>query len=222
MSKDDDLRQAVVAELGWEPSVVAAHIGVTANAGVVTLTGRVDTLAQKIAAEAAARRVKGVMGVAEEIEIRLPSGAARSDEALAAAVLGRIAWDVSVPEGAVQVQVEDGWITLTGQLDWHYQRQAVEHDVHGMAGVIGISNETTIKPASDADDLKKGDIKAGIMHALNRSWLDDPDGLTVTMDGGTVRLTGRVKSPHDRDLAAGVAWAALGTTAVENDISVVW
>ncbi len=216
MSQDDKLRQAVVAELGWEPSVVAAHIGVTANAGVVTLTGRVDTLAQKIAAETAARRVKGVMAVAEEIEIRLPSGAARSDEELAMAAVERIAWDVSLPVGAVQVQVDDGWITLTGQLNWHYQRQAVERDVHGMVGVIGVSNETTIKPTGEA-----GDIKTGIMHALNRSWLDDPDGLTVSIDGGKVRLTGSVKSPRDRDLAAGIAWAALGTTAVENDIRIV-
>ena len=216
MSQDDKLRQAVVAELGWEPSVVAAHIGVTANAGVVTLTGRVDILAQKSAAETAARRVKGVMAVAEEIEIRLWSGAARSDEELAMAAVERIAWDVSLPVGAVQVQVDDGWITLTGQLDWHYQRQAVERDVHGMVGVIGVSNETTIKPTGEA-----GDSKAGIMHALNRSCLDDPDGLTVSIDGGKVRLTGSVKSPRDRDLAAGIAWAALGTTAVENDIRIV-
>lgn len=216
MSQDDKLREAVVAELGWEPSVVAAHIGVTANAGVVTLTGRVDTLAQKIAAETAARRVKGVMAVAEEIEIRLSSGAARSDEELAMAAVNRIAWDVTLPVGAVQVQVDDGWITLTGQLDWQYQRQAVERDVHGMVGVIGVSNETTIRPTGEA-----GDIKAGIMHALNRSWLDDPDGLTVSIDGGKVRLTGSVKSPRDRDLAAGIAWAALGTTAVENDIRIV-
>ena len=216
MSQDDKLRQAVTAELGWEPSVIAAHIGVTANAGIVTLTGRVDTLAQKIAAETAARRVKGVMAVAEEIEIRLSSGAARSDEELAAAAVDRIAWDASLPVGAVQVQVDDGWITLTGQLDWHYQRQAVERDVHGMVGVIGVSNETTIKPTGEA-----GDIKAGIMHALNRSWLDDPDGLTVSMDGGKVTLTGSVKSPRDRELAAGIAWAALGTTSVENDIRIV-
>lgn len=216
MSQDDKLRQAVIAELGWEPSVIAAHIGVTANSGVVTLTGRVDTLAQKIAAETAARRVKGVMAVAEEIEIRLSSGAARSDEELAAAAVDRIAWDASLPVGAVQVQVDDGWITLTGQLDWHYQRQAVERDVHGMVGVIGVSNETTIKPTGEA-----GDIKAGIMHALNRSWLDDPDGLTVSMDGGKVTLTGSVKSPRDRELAAGIAWAALGTTSVENDIRIV-
>ena len=216
MSQDDKLREAVVAELGWEPSVVAAHIGVTANAGVVTLTGRVDTLAQKIAAETAARRVKGVMAVAEEIEIRLSSGAARSDEELAMAAVNRIAWDVTLPVGAVQVQVDDGWITLTGQLDWQYQRQAVERDVHGMVGVIGVSNETTIRPTGEA-----GDIKAGIMHALNRSWLDDPDGLTVSIDGGKVRLTGSVKSPRDRDLAAGIAWAALGTTAVENDIRII-
>ena len=151
MSQDDKLRQAVIAELGWEPSVVAAHIGVAANAGVVTLTGWVDTLAQKIAAETAAQRVKGVMGVAEEIEIRLPSGAARSDEELAMAAVGRIAWDASVPVGAVQVQVDDGWITLTGQVDWHYQRQAVEQDVRSMVGVIGVSNETTVnQPAAPA------------------------------------------------------------------------
>ncbi len=121
---DDQLQQAVLAELSWEPSVTAAHIGVTAKDGVVTLTGHVESFAQKHAAEAAARRVRGVDAVAEEIEVRLPVDTRRSDEDIAAAAIDRLAWDVSIPRDAVQVTVEQGWLTLSGEVDRHYQQQA--------------------------------------------------------------------------------------------------
>ncbi len=117
MSHDTQLQQAVLAELSWEPSVTAAHIGVAANAGVVTLTGHVGSLAEKHAAEAAARRVKGVKAVAEEIEVRLPFETKRTDEDIALAAIERLAWDVSVPRDAVSVKVENGRINLSGQVD---------------------------------------------------------------------------------------------------------
>lgn len=118
MSQDSLLQLAVLAELGWDPSVTASHIGVTANAGVVTLTGHVETYAEKLAAENAARRVKGVKAVAEELEVELPFERIRGDDDIAAAVLDRLAWDVSIPPDAVSVKVEQGWIVLTGDVNW--------------------------------------------------------------------------------------------------------
>ncbi|MDR3517909.1 MAG: BON domain-containing protein [Azospirillaceae bacterium] len=216
MSQDSQLQQAVLAEFDWEPSVSAGHIGVTANAGVVTLSGHVDSYAKKHAAEAAARRVKGVKAVAEEIEVRLAFDAERSDEEIASAAIERLAWNVSVPKDSVQVRVEKGWVTLTGQVDWWYQKEAAEIDVRPLHGVLGVSNQTTIKPRVDTADLSDD-----IMHALHRSWFFDPNTVHVRADRGKVILTGTVQSPHERQIAGQTAWAAPGATEVENDIIVV-
>src|SRR5271154_319966 len=126
MSKDNQLQQAVIAELGWEPSVEAAHIGVSAHDGVVTLNGHVDNFSQKLAAEKAAARVKGVKAVAEEIVVKLPFDIERDDEDIAAAAIERLAWDSSIPRDAIKVRVEKGWVTLSGDVDWYYQRQAAD------------------------------------------------------------------------------------------------
>ncbi len=215
MLNDSDLQQAVLAELSWEPSVIAAHLGVTAKNGVVTLTGHVESFAQKHAAETAARRVRGVDALAEEIEVRLPVDTKRSDEDIAAAAIDRLAWDVSVPPGAIQVTVEQGWLTLTGAVDRHYQQQAAEQDVRRLFGVVGVSNRIAIKAAIDAST-----ISDDIMHALHRSWLFDENNVKVSAVGGRVHLTGSVDSWLDRQTAASTAWAAPGTTSVENDIRV--
>ncbi len=216
MPFDRQLQQAVLAELEWEPSVVAGHIGVTANAGVVTLTGHVESYAEKYAAETATRRVRGVKAVAEEIKVELPFERVRGDGDIGAAVLERLAWDTSVPPDAVMVKVEKGWITLTGQVPWHYQKQAAEQAVARLHGVIGISNQLLVKPAVDV-----GDISDKIRHALRRSWLLDDETVTVRADGGRVHLTGTVHSPHDREVAWATAWAAPGATSVENDIAIL-
>jgi osmotically-inducible protein OsmY len=216
MFNDSQLQQAVLAELKWEPSVTAAHIGVTAKGGVVALTGQVESYVEKHAAETAAGRVKGVKAVAEEIEVRLPLEKKRGDEEIAAAALGRLSWDVSVPRDAVKIKVEKGWITLTGEVDWHYQTQAAEQDVRGLLGVLGVSNQTTIKPRVDVSTLSDD-----ITHALHRSVFFDPKEVTVSAQGGKVTLTGTVHSWHDRQVAASTAWAAPGATAVENHISIM-
>jgi osmotically-inducible protein OsmY len=215
MSEDNQLQKAVLAELNWEPAVTAAHIGVAASDGVVTLTGHVGSFAEKQAAEAAARRVKGVKAVAEEIDVRLPFDMDRSDEAIAAAAIDHLAWDVSVPRDSVTVTVESGWITLTGAVDRQYQREAAEQNVRRLMGVVGVSNQITIKPKVDAQFI--GD---DIMHALHRSWFFDPKTIAVTAEGGKVKLRGTVTSPHERQVAAATAWAAPGVTAVENDITI--
>ena len=216
MSQDSKLQQAVLAELEWEPSVNPAHIGVTANAGVVTLTGHVEDYTQKHAAEAAAGRVKGVKAVAEELEVKLPFDVKRGDEAIAAAAVDRLGWDVSVPRDAVKVRVEHGWVTLSGEVDWWFQGQAAEQAVKHLMGVVGVSNATTIKPRVDTATLSDD-----ITHALHRSWFFDPKTVQVTAERGQVRLTGTVHSQHDRQLAAETAWAAQGATGVQNLITVV-
>jgi osmotically-inducible protein OsmY len=214
MSFDSDLQKSVQEELSWEPNVTAAHIGVTAKDGVIALTGHVDNYTQKFAAERAAERVKGVKAVAEELEVRLAIDDRRSDEEIAAAALNRLAWDVSVPRNAVMVKVEKGWVTLSGEVEWHFQKLAAEQDVRALHGVVGVSNQTRIKARVDA-----GHIRDDIMHALNRSWFFDP-AISVTAEGGKVRLSGTVRSPHERQVAGATAWGAPGATAVENDILV--
>jgi osmotically-inducible protein OsmY len=189
---------------------------VTAKGGVVTLSGHVDSYAKKQAAETAARRVKGVKAVAEEIEVRLAFDTKRGDDEIAAAAIERLSWNVSVPKDSIQVKVEDGWVTLTGQVDWWYQKEEAEHDIRPLRGVIGVSNQTTIKPVVDTVTL--GD---DITHALHRSWFFDPTRIHVRADGGKVVLSGSVHSFNERQVAAQTAWSAPGATSVENDIAVI-
>jgi osmotically-inducible protein OsmY len=216
MTVDSLLQQAVLAELNWEPSVASAHIGVTANAGVITLTGHVDSYSQKHAAETAALRVRNVRAVAEELEVRLPVNITRGDDEIAAAAIERLAWDSAIPKDTIKVTVAAGWLTLTGEAEWNFQRSAAEDDVRRLFGVVAVSNDITIKPNAAASN-----ISDNIMHALHRSWFFDPSTIDVRDEDGTVRLTGTVHSQHDRRIAAETAWAAAGTIAVENDIVVV-
>ena len=192
----------------------AALIGVAAKGGVVTLMGHVESYSEKSAAEKAARRVNDVKAVAEEIEVRLPFNVKHGDEEIATAAVSRLKWDATVPGGAVKAKVEKGWVTLTGEVDWHYQQEAAMSDVRGLWGVTGVSNEITIKAKPNTSA-----IRDSIMVALDRSWFD-PATINVTAQGGKVKLTGKVNSWYERDEAGSTAWAAPGTTSVENDIFV--
>ena len=216
MSNDSQLQQAVLAELKYAPSVTAAHIGVAAHAGVITLTGHVKTYPEKRAAEEAATRVKGVKAVAEELEVRLPVETKRTDEAIATAAIERLSWDVSIPKDAVMVKVEKGWVTLSGQVDYYYQKNAPAQDIRPLIGVIGVSNQITIKP-----QVSTSDISDNIMHALHRSWFFDPKTIQVSAIGGRVKLTGTASSAYDKEVAASTAWMAPGVTNVENDLAVL-
>ncbi len=215
-SHDSALQQAVLAELAWEPSIVAAHIGVAARDGVVTLSGHVDSFVQKHAAEDAARRVNGVRGVAEELDVRLAFDMCRGDDDIAAAAMNRLAWDAALPRNAIRAKVEQGWVVLTGQVPWNFQKQAAAAAVRQLAGVVGISNDIAISPGVNA-----GNISDDITHALHRSWFFDPQTVMVSAEGGQVRLSGTVTSWHDRKVAAETAWAAPGATDVQNDIVVI-
>ena len=214
MSDDKNLQQAVLDQLNWEPSVNAADIGVTAKSGVVTLMGHVESYPEKAAAERAARRVKCVKAVAEQLEVRLPFSFKRGDEEIAAAAISRLKGNWSVPTDAIKVKVEMGWVTLTGEVEWHYQQEAAADDIRNLRGVTGISNEVSIKPRANARD-----IKDSIMMALHRSWFD-PKTINVGVDGGKVNLTGTVRNWNEREVAASTAWAAPGATTVSNHITI--
>jgi osmotically-inducible protein OsmY len=215
MLSNTQLQQNVLAELGWEPSLDAGHIGVSVHDGVVTLNGHVNSFWQKFAAEKAAGRVKGVTAVAEELEVRLPFDVKRGDEEIAAAAVNRFSWNSSIPRDAVKVKVQKGAVTLTGSVPWHYQKDAADYDVRGLHGVVSVYNDIKIVPNVDAKVV--GDA---IEKALHRSWFYDPDTVKVKVKGGAITLTGDVSTWNARDLAAAAAWSAPGATAVENDIRV--
>lgn len=207
---DVALKDSVLAELAWEPSVTAAHIGVAARDGVITLSGHVQRFAEKQAAQSAALRVKGVKGVAEEIEVKLPFDVKRRDDDIARAAIERLAWDSTLPKDAVKVTVQDGWVTLTGEVGWRFEHDAAAQDVRHLWGVVGLSNQITLKSRVNTYNLSD-DISA----ALHRSWFA-PNDIKVAADGGTVTLTGHVKSWSERELAGSTAWAAPGAADVEN------
>lgn len=211
---DSALQQAVLAELSWEASVGATHVGVRANSGIVTLTGHVESFVQKHSAELAARRVKNVAAVVVEIEVRLPFDSTRNDEDIAAAVVNRLDWDASVPRDSVRASIDKGWITLNGEVEWHFQREAASEDVRRLLGVTGVSNQITIRSRADVSQIREQ-----LVHALQRSW-SDPARVVVSAEGGAVRLTGTARTPRDRELIATTAWSAPGVTSVENDLTI--
>ena len=214
INDDSTLQQAILAELSWEPSVSAAHIGVMVDAGIVTLTGHVESFAQKHAAEAATHRVRGVEAVAVEIDIHLPFDSERTDHDIAAAVVNRLDWDASVPRNAISVTVEKGWVSLSGEVDWHFQKNAAAQDVGRLRGVVGMSDHITIKPGVDV-----AHVREELVRALKRSW-SDPQRINVSASGGVIRLTGTARTPFDRERAELTAWSAPGAISVENDIEI--
>lgn len=187
----------------------------TAENGTVTLTGHVHSYSQKHAAEMATGRVKGVKAVAEEIEVRLPYEIKRDEADIATAAVNRLAWDTGTPRDAVKVKVERGRITLSGQVEWHFQKEAAEREVRNLMGVLGVSNQITIKPHVDTANLQDD-----IQLALQRSIFFQPENVHVSAQGGRVKLTGTVNSWLDRRTAGSTAWAAPGATVVENDLIV--
>ena len=212
---DQSLKQSVLDELNWEPSVKAAHIGVTARNGVVTLTGHVESYAEKWAAERSAERVTGVKAVAEELEVRYPPTLGHGDELLARRAIELLSWDVFVPKDKVKVKIEKGWVTLTGTVDYYFQKHNAESGIRKLHGVMGVSNEITIKPSVETSNVR-GNIKS----ALSRYAQLEADRISVAADGGHVTLTGHVDSFHERNLAATTAWSAPGVTHVENLLTV--
>jgi osmotically-inducible protein OsmY len=213
---DLSLRDNVLSELEFEPSVNAAHIGVAVDNGVVTLSGHVGSYAEKLMAERVVQRVKGVRAIAQEIEVRLPSDRKTSDDEIAQRALKIIEWDTTIPNGKVQLKVQEGWVTLAGEVQWYFQSSAAEAAVRKLSGVTGITNNITIKPAAHA-----GDIKHRIENALKRNAELEANQIRVLVSGHRVTLEGKVGAWHERVLAERAAWAAPGVAIVEDRLAVV-
>jgi osmotically-inducible protein OsmY len=215
MIDDLALQEHVLDEVEFEPSVNAAHIGVTANKGVVTLTGFVTSYAEKLAAERAARRVKGVTAIAQEIEVRLPSDTKRADDEIAARAVNILHWQVGLPADRIMVKVERGIVTLSGEVEWGYQKSDAEAAIHKLTGVVGVINQIRI-----AAPVHAVEVRDKIQKALQRSAELDAYGITVQTQGSKVVLTGKVRAWYERDIAERAAWSAPGVTVVEDHLMV--
>lgn len=215
MKSDSALKADVTAELAWDPKVNAAAIGVAVSDGVVTLSGEVDTFLQKHAVEHAVQRVAGVRGIALDLSVKPLDGASRTDADIAHTALHALRWHSYVPQDRVKVEVEDGHVTLTGEVEWAYQATSAEQCVQALVGVRSVSNEIRILPRANA-----GDIARGITEALTRHAQREARHIAIEVAGGVVTLRGKVGSLPEREAAIGTAYCAKGVTRVVDKLEV--
>ena len=216
MAKTDiALKQDIEQELGWDPKVNAAQIGVSVDHGAVTLLGTVDTYAQKWAAEDATKRVSGVRTVAHDLTVKVLSEHVRSDSDIASAIQSTLKWDVLVPK-AVTAVVRDGWVTLAGQVDWNFEREAAERAVRYLTGVVSVSNSITLKKT----EASAAQVKEKVEAALQRQATTDAKSIHVDTNGSQVTLTGHASSWQSVVDASNAAWAARGVSQVVDKLKI--
>jgi osmotically-inducible protein OsmY len=215
MKTDSDLKHDILTELAWDPVVPEAKVGVAVSDGVVTLSGHLDTYAEKIATQRAVERVSGVQAIALEIDV-VPQGVhKRSDTEIAMAAEQALGWNTSVPKDRVKVAVEKGWVTLSGELDWNFQRGAVERMIRPLRGVLGITDNITLKSLPIPANLS-----ARIQDALTRQASREARRIEIAVDGSVVTLRGHVHSWAERNAAEGATWSAPGVSRVDNQLTV--
>jgi osmotically-inducible protein OsmY len=215
MKTDMEIQKDVMDELKWEPFLKATEIGVAVKNGIVTLSGTVDTYSKKGAAEKAAYRVSGVKAVAEDIDVKLSASGKKNDTELAETVLNALKWHSAVQEDKIKVKVEDGWVTLDGQVEWEFQRNSAATMVEDLLGVVGISNNIKVMP-----NLSVGEIKRKISDAFHRSATVDSEKIHIEVDGSKVVLSGKVHSYAEKRDAERAAWLAPGVNWVENKLEI--
>jgi osmotically-inducible protein OsmY len=211
---DKALRQSILDELEFEPSIDAAHIGLAVDNGVVTLSGHVSSYEEKLAAERVVRRVKGVKAIVQEMQVRYHYQLKTDDDQIARRAADVLAWSL-VPGDSIQVTVEKGWVVLSGKVDWQYQRVAAESAISKLAGVSGVTNLIELNPQTQPKD-----VKYQIAAALHRSAQIVAKNIKVTVEDGKVRLDGKVRTWYERDIAETAAWSAPGITQVEDNLTV--
>jgi osmotically-inducible protein OsmY len=212
---DIALRQNILDELEFEPRVDAADIGVVARDGIVTLTGYVGTYAEKDAAEKTVRRVKGVRAIAQEMDVRILGPRRTDDDDIARRAVKMVDWNISIPKQMVQIRVCKGVVTLTGKVEWQYQKNAAAAAVRDLAGVIGVSNLIDVVPSISADDIKRR-----IENALERDAELEAQAIQVDVSGGKVTLKGNVRTLSERRAAERAAWSAPGVHTLDDQLSV--
>jgi len=215
MKTDTELKQDILAELSWDPAVKSTQVGVIVNDGVVTLTGHLDTYAQKQALERAVQRIEGVKAIAVEVDVKLAPAHKRSDSEIAQAIERALQWHSQVDAEHLKVSVEHGWVTLRGDVDWDYQRRSVEKTIRLLTGVTGITNLIALKRLAKPEDVTRR-----IQDALARQAAREAKRIEVGLDGSTVTLRGRVHSWQEREAAQGAAWSVPGVTSVVNELTV--
>jgi len=213
IKENEDLQKNIIAALQWEPLLKSAEISVTVSDGVVTLSGEVDSYAKKLEAAHAAKHVTGVKGIVENIQVVFPDAPGTDDKLIAEHALMAMKWSWAVPSDKVQVKVENGWLTLSGELKWNYQKEAAKELVKYIDGVKGVTNQIVIK--SDTQDMAE---QMDIERALGRHSLVSGQRITVHVTGNKVILNGRVQNHHQKAEAERIAWRARGVNAVENEL----
>ncbi|MCK7557163.1 BON domain-containing protein [Chitinophaga sedimenti] len=213
MKTDVEIQQHVLDEIAWDPILRSSSIGVRVRNGLVTLVGYVPDYGKKLAAERAVKRVEGVRAVIIELEIMLPQGSITPDEQIAEAVLKSLMWNSIVPDDLVTVKVENGWVTLEGEVEWQYQRESAGAAIENLVGVKGVSNQIKVVPS-----ISSMVVKDGIRKALERSATVEANGIQVVVEGGDVVLRGKVRSWGERGEVEQAAWATPGVTAVKDEL----
>lgn len=215
MKTDAEIKQDVLDELAWQPNVDETEIGVIVENGVVTLSGVLNNYSKKVAAEKAVKNVEGVKALAGDIEVKYGNDFKKTDKEIAKAVVEALEWNSSVPEKNLTIKVEDGWVYLSGEVNWGYQREAAKRAVENLLGVRSVINSITIK-----QDVKPFDVKDSIKKAFERSAELDAKNITVLTDGNTVTLRGKVHSLKEKEDAETAAYRAPGVYYVLNELKV--
>lgn len=215
MKTDSQLKHDVQEELKWEPSVNETGIGVAVHNSIVTLSGNVHSYAEKLAAEKAAKRVEGVKGVVEDITVKLIGSDKQTDEDLVQTAVNSLAWNSMVPKDKIFVKAEDGWLTLEGEVNWNFQREAAYKTVKSLKGVRGVANLVSIKA-----NIHPSNVKESIRKTFERNAIIDANNIKVEVEGHRITLKGHVQSWAELNQANKAAWSVPGVWSVENELVV--